>query len=135
MKPIRAGKGRDGTGSARIGADASGYNVLCSPWWFSTDSDTRKNFSPSSPILLQQRSSVFIHCSNLGYVVSSPHQKSEFGVRGSQTLLECSETVSMSSGKCIRPPVCSGVFNPRIFENPRQQSRKMKNSTSELFRT
>ena len=85
--------------------------------------------------VLQQRSSVFIHCSNLGYVVSSPHQKSEFGVRGSQTLLESSETVSMSSGKCIRPPVCSGVFNPRIFENPRQQSRKMKNSTSELFRT
>ena len=64
--------------------------------------------------VLQQRSSVFILCSNLGYVVSSPHQKSEFGVRGSQPLLESSETVSMSSGKCVRPPVCSGVSNPKI---------------------
>ena len=77
--------------------------------------------------VLQQRSSVFIHCSNLGYVVSSPHQKSEFGVRGSQTLLESSETVSMSSGKCIRPPVCSGVFNPKMLRS--LQSRYAQESS------
>ena len=61
-----------------------------------------------------QMSSVFIHCSNLGCVVWPPHGKSEFGVRGSQTLLGSSETVSMSSGKCIQPSVCSGVSNPKI---------------------
>ena len=62
----------------------------------------------------QQTSSVFVRCSNLGYVVSSPHQKSEFGARGSQTLLETSKTVSRSPGKCTWPSVYSEVSNLKI---------------------